>query len=295
MKRSFAAETRSPSTYAAYVAMCLIWGSTFLVIRIGNEAVPPIWAAVVRLVIATVLYAVIGLAVGARFPRGPALRAAIGYGLLNYGVNFALLYWGELRISSGTAAVLYGTTPLLTSIFAAMMGVHPLQRHEIVGSLIGFAGVALLFSGELSAGGPPAALLAIFGAAVAAALSSVILKQGPPQSTWVVNGVGAAVGAAVCWLVSIALREPHSFPHGVSGWGPILYLVLAGNLGAYALYGWLVMRWKVTSASSIALIIPVVAVILGAIVRDEKPPAGTYAGAALVLAGVATTLFAKRR
>ena len=70
-------------------------GSTFLAIRIGNEAVPPVWSAILRLALATVLYTAIALLTRTPHPRGAAFRAAVVYGFLNYGVNFVLLYWGE--------------------------------------------------------------------------------------------------------------------------------------------------------------------------------------------------------
>jgi drug/metabolite transporter (DMT)-like permease len=288
-------ETRDSATYAAFAVMCLIWGSTFLAIRIGNESVAPVWGAFLRLAIATPLYLGIAWLVRAPMPRGAGLRAILGYGLLNYGVNFVLLYWGELRVSSGTAAVLYGTIPLTTGLFAAMLGVHALERHQMLGAAVGFAGVVLIFSGELSAGGPPVALGAVFVAATVAALSGVVLKAGPPQSTWTANGLGAAAGAAVCWAASVAFGERRTLPQGLDGWGPILYLVVAGNLGAYALYGWLITKWKITSVNALTLVVPVIAVLLGAWIRAEAPPPATYAGAGLVLAGVAITLFAKRR
>jgi len=290
-----AAETRDASTYAAFATMCLIWGSTFLAIRIGNESVAPVWSAFIRLAIATVLYALIALLVRAPWPNRDGLRAILGYGILNYGVNFVLLYWGELRVPSGTAAVLYATIPLTTGIFATIFRVQHFERHQIVGALIGFAGVALIFSGELSAGGPPIALLAVFVATTAAALSGVFLKRGPPQSTWISNGIGASAGAVICLLASLAFGERHDLPQGLPGWGPILYLVVAGNLGAYALYGWLITKWKITSVNALTLVVPVIAVTLGALVRGEAPPPATFAGAVLVLAGVAITLFAKRR
>jgi len=289
------AETRTPATYAAFVGMCLIWGSTFLAIRIGNESVAPVWAAFLRLAIATILFAIVARATGARMPKGPALHAALGYGLLNYGLNFVLLYWGEVRVPSGTTAVIYGTIPMTTALFAALLRVHPLERHQLLGALIGLSGVALIFSGELSSGGPPLALAAIVAAATFAALSGVILKRGPAQSTWVSNGVGAAVGAAVCLAASLAFGEPHALPGSFRGWAPILYLVIVGNLGAYALYGWLITKWKVTKVHALALVVPVIAVLLGALVRSESPPPATLAGATLVLAGVAITLFAKGR
>jgi drug/metabolite transporter (DMT)-like permease len=283
-------EVRGPAQYAGFATMCLIWGSTFLVIRIGNEAVPPVWAATIRLGIATLLNLAIAILLGARWPHGAALGGILWFGFLNLGVNFALLYWGEQTVPSGIAAVFYATVPLTTTFFAAMLGVHPLERAKVIAASAGLAGVALIFSGELQLGAPALALLAVFAGATFASLSGVILKRVPPHSTFVVNGIGAAVGAAVCFAGSALLGEPHQWPQTLAGWGPILYLAIAGNLGAYALYAWLITQWKVTSVSIGALIVPVIALVVGAVVRGESPAPATYAGAALVIAGVAVGL-----
>ena len=287
-------EAGTPRGYAALGGMCLIWGSTFLAIRLGNESVAPVWAATLRLALATPLYLMLAWATGANMRNRAAFRAALLYGVFNYGVNFVLLYWGETHVPSGTAAVIYATIPLTTAVFAALLGVHAFERHQIAGSVIGLLGVAIVFSGELTSGAPPVALLAVFGGAVASALSTVVLKQGPPQSTWAANGIGGAAGTAMCFAASVAMGESHALPRGLDEWSPILYLVLAGNLGAYALYGWLIAQWNVVRINVIALIIPVIAVALGAAVRSEALPPATYAGAAVVLAGVALTL-ARRR
>lgn len=286
------AEIRGPGQYAGFAAMCLIWGTTFLVIRIGNEAIAPLWGATVRQVIGAVLNLIVALLTRARWPKGAALRAVGLFGFLNLGVNFVLLYSAELTVPSGIAAVIYATMPLSSGIFSAMLGLHPLERTKMVAAVVGLGGVALIFSGELGLGAPPLALLGVLVGASCASLSGVILKKVPPQSTFIVNGLGSAVGALVCLLASLATREPRIVPATFAAWGPILYLAVAGNLGAYVLWAWLVTQWKVTSVTVGTLIVPVIAVVVGAIVRAESPAPLTYAGAALVLGGVAVALFA---
>jgi drug/metabolite transporter (DMT)-like permease len=275
--------------------MCLIWGTTFLAIRIGSEAIPPLWGATIRLVLAAFLNAIVALLTRAAWPRGVALRGIAVFGFLNLGVNFALLYWGEQTVPSGVAAVLYATIPLTTGVFAWMLGVHALERTKMVAAAVGLLGVAVIFSGELRLGAPAPALLAVFTGATLASLAGVILKKVPPHSSFVVNSIGAAVGACVCLAGSLILGESHQLPHGVAAWGPILYLTIAGNLGAYVLYAWLLNQWEVGSVSLAALIIPVIAVIVGALARGESPAPGTYLGAALVLFGVSVSLFGGRR
>ena len=288
-------ETRGPAQYAAFAGMCLIWGTTFLVIRIGTESVPPLWGAAIRLVIATALNAIMAVLTRAPWPRGAALRGIALFGFLNLGVNFALLYWGEQTVPSGIAAVFYATVPLTTGLFAWMLGVQSIERSKMIAAGIGLGGVALIFSGELRWGAPAPALLAVFTAATVASLAGVILKKVPPHSTFVVNSIGAAMGACVCFLASLVLGESHALPRSIAGWGPILYLAIAGNLGAYVLYAWLLTQWRVTTVSVGALIIPVLAVIVGAIVRGESPAPETYFGAALVLFGVSWSLFGGRK
>ncbi len=288
-------EVRGPAQYVAFVGMCLIWGTTFLAIRIGSEAVPPLWGATIRLVLAALLNGIVALLTRASWPRGSALRGIALFGFLNLGVNFALLYWGEQTVPSGIAAVFYATVPLTTGVFAWMLGVQALERTQMMAAAIGLAGVAVIFSGELRWGAPAPALLAVFSAATIASLAGVVLKRVPPHSSFVVNAIGAALGACVCFLASVVLGESHTFPRTAAAWGPILYLTVAGNLGAYILYTWLLSQWKVTTVSVGALIIPVLAVIVGAIVRGESPAPETYFGAALVLFGVSVSLFGSRR
>jgi len=120
-----ARETQDARAYAALLTMCLIWGSTFLVIRIGNETVSPLWAATVRLLLAVPLYLAVAVVTSAPFGGRAAVRTALTYGALNFGVNFALLYWGEQRVPSGTAAVIYATIPLTTAIFAPSLPPPP--------------------------------------------------------------------------------------------------------------------------------------------------------------------------
>src|SRR5437660_12899419 len=134
--------------YLVFVGCCLIWGSTFLAIRIGNEAVPPIWAATIRLVLAAPLLTLLVLATRQRFPRGRDLRGALLFGVFNFGVNLSLLYWGERVVPSGIAAVLYATVPLSTALMAAALGVERLAPRKLGAAAFAIHGVAVIFAGE---------------------------------------------------------------------------------------------------------------------------------------------------
>src|SRR4051794_32552792 len=136
--------------WLAFGACGAIWGSTFLVISVGNDALPPVWAATLRLALASVLLAVVARLRGQALPRGAALRAALGYGVAQFGVNFPLLYWGEKIVPSGLSAVIYATTPLTSALMTRALGMERLTAGKIAGSLVALAGVAVLFSSSFS-------------------------------------------------------------------------------------------------------------------------------------------------
>jgi drug/metabolite transporter (DMT)-like permease len=276
--------------YLVFIGCCLIWGSTFLAIRIGNEAVPPIWAATLRLAIAAPLLATVVVATRQRFPRGPALRGALLFGTFNFGVNLSLLYWGERVVPSGIAAVLYATVPLSTALIAAAMRVERLVPRKLVAAAVAILGVAIIFAGELRLDVPLEGLVAVFFAATAASLSSVFLKRTPQPSAFAANAVGAAVGAVVCGAISVVIGEDHALPNTFAAWWPIVYLTLAGSLGAYVLYTWLVQHWPVTNASMVGVVVPVLAVILGAVAKQEQRSPESYIGAVVVLIAVIVAL-----
>ncbi|HET9253243.1 MAG TPA: EamA family transporter [Candidatus Eisenbacteria bacterium] len=289
------ADRNGPAQIAAFLGMTLIWGSTFLVIRLGNEAMPPMWGAAVRLAIAAAILGAIAFAIRAPWPRGASRRAIAWYGFLNFGLNFVFIYWGELTVASGVAATVFATSPFLTGLLAGWRGLQPLDRTQLLAAGIGLVGVGLIFSGELAMGAPVLALSAILGAVLVSTYGSILLKEVPPHSSFVVNAMGCTIGLAVCLLASFLMGEERALPRTWAAWGPLLYLVLAGNLGAYVLYTWLLSQWKVTRVHAIALAIPVVAVVLGALVRGESPAPLTYPGALLVLAGTGITLLHERR
>jgi len=195
--------------WGAFAGCTLIWSSTFLVIRIGNDSLPPLWAAALRLALAAALLGGIARARGLRLPRGAALRTATAYGALQFGLNFPLLYWGETILSSGLSAVLFATIPLTSGRFSSTVARLPAV--------------------------PPLPFAAVLTAATAGSLATVLLKRGPRQSPFVINAWGAAVGFPICLAASLIAGERHPWPATPAMVVPLLYLTLAGSVGAFVL------------------------------------------------------------
>ena len=155
-----------------------------------------------------------------------------------------------------------------------------------MGAVVAFAGVAVLFSSTLHQHIPAAGFAAIFVGATAASVGTALLKRGPRQDPFAANAVGCAAGGVIAGIASVLLGEPHVIPSTAKAVWPLMYLTVGGSLGAYVALSWLIARWPVSRTSYITVIVPVIALALGAAFRHEPLGAGSLAGAALVLAGL---------
>jgi drug/metabolite transporter (DMT)-like permease len=133
---------------------------------------------------------------------------------------------------------------------------------------------------------PLLGLLAIFAGATASGYGSVVLKRGPRQSPIGANAAGSAIGLVLTLTVSLAIGEAHALPRSRAALFPLLYLTLAGSLGAFVIMSWLVNEWSVTRASYISVIVPVLALALGTIVRHEHMTGLALVGSLIVLVGL---------
>ncbi len=271
---------------AAFLTCASVWGSTFLFIRIGNETVPPVWGAALRLILATVVLGAWAALGRIALPRGEALKAACLLGTFQFGFNLPLLYWGEVSVPSGLTAVLFSLAPLVTAAMARAFGLERLHRGKVLGALVALAGVVLLFSSELDARAPLLPMLAVIGALVSACLGAALYKRGPRQSVVAANVVANAVGAVFCVTISLLVGERPMLPRTAASLVPVLYLAIAGSVGAFVIFTWLIQHWELSRASFVAVIVPLVALSLGVLVKGERVTPMLAAGSTVVLVGV---------
>lgn len=282
---------KSPSRpLIAFCACGLIWGTTFLAIRVGNDSLPALWACTLRFVLAALILNAIVMVTGRGWPRGAALKPAVLYGFLEFGVSMPLLYWGEKVVPSGLAAVLYAICPVSAMLTARMLGMERLNPRRLGAAVLAFGGVAVIFWRELAEGGSPLGLIAIFFAAVAAPLAGLMLQRGPKQSPIGVNAVGTLIGIPFAFACSLALGEHPVFPTTSAQVLPIVYLAVVGSVGAFVIFAWLINHWRATTVSFLGVIVPVIAVVVGAVARHEALAPGSLVGAAIVLVGVVAAL-----
>jgi drug/metabolite transporter (DMT)-like permease len=276
----------------AFVALCLIWGSTWLAIKIGLRDLPPISFAGIRFVLAAfMLYAIVA-ARGVRLPWAPRdWRLLLWTGLLSITVNYALVFWAELHISSGLAAVLNATIPLFGLPLAhRLLAAEPMTLHKLGGVVLGVLGTALVFGSELGGTSPMGAWasVGVLVASLAGAQAGVLVKaRGTHLDPAVLAGAQMAFGS-VPLLVGGALLEgnPLRLAWTPAALASLVYLTVVGSVVAFLAYYWLIRHIEVTRVLLIPLITPLVAVGLGYAVLGERVTWGTALGGMSILGGV---------
>lgn len=290
------AEGRKVSARLALVvwlALCAIWGSTWLAIKLGLRDLPPLTFAGLRFAAAALVLFGIAALRGFRLPRAPRDWRLLAYtGLLTITLNYALVFWGEQYISSGLAAVLSATVPLFGLPLAhRYLASEPLNRWKVAGVLSGVIGVAIVCSGQLGLGGPLAfwASLGIIFAALATAQAGVLIKaRGTHIEPSVMAGVQMAGGCLPLLAGGILLEgSPLHFHWTPMAWAALGYLTILGSVIAFLLYYWLIRHTEVTWVLMIPLVTPLVAVGFGVLFAGEVVGWHTALGGAAIIGGVA--------
>ncbi|MGD8374763.1 MAG: EamA family transporter [Acidobacteriota bacterium] len=284
-----------------FVVLTFIWGTTWAVIRVGLEGIPPFTGVALRFAIASLLLLLIARVRGIPLGRDARERRLwLVNGVFSFFLSYGAVYWSEQWVPSGLSAVLFATFPLFVAVLAhlALPG-ERLNPRTATGVLVGFAGAATIFAGDFAAlGGRPVvvASLVMLVSPIASAVGSVAVKRWgrgvhPVSLTAVPMGLTAIAMGAVA-----AVTERHrSIVLDASSIGALLYLALMGSAVTFSLYYWLLGHVSATRTSLLAYTIPVVAVLVGAVFLDETLTPRVLAGSALVLAGVALAVHQPRR
>jgi drug/metabolite transporter (DMT)-like permease len=276
----------------AYLLVCIVWGSTYLAIRIGVQELPPLLFAGTRFLIAGALLAGLVLLTGGRLPvrlRDWGVLAVVGLFLL-LGGN-AVVVWAEQFVESGPASVFVAAVPLWAAFFDALIpgGGTVFTWRVALGLALGFFGSALLagvtptelMSADLK--GPIALTLA----SASWALGSVYSKRTPTESSpYAASAVQMLAGGAAITLLGLLSGEAAQWHTTARGVGALAYLVVFGSIVGFTAYAYALRHASATVVGTYAYVNPVVAVLLGWLVLGEAITGRTIAAMALILGAV---------
>ena len=219
-------------------------------------------------------------------PRGAALVGAAIYGVLNFGVSYALYYFGLQTATAGTASVMLATVPLWTFFLAIVHGLERFRLRALIGTIVATLGIAVVFIDQLSTAVPFVALVAMLGGAATAAEAGVVAKRFPRTHPLSTNAVGMLVGGALLGALSLAVGEAQGWPQRLDTQIALLYLATIGAVGLFALFLFVLGRWTASASSYSIVIMPLVAIAAGALLRGEAVSPFFIVGAVVVGIGV---------
>jgi drug/metabolite transporter (DMT)-like permease len=283
---------------ALFALLCFIWGSTWLVIKVGYGGLGPFNIAALRFLVAGTVMSALVPVLRADWPRGrEQWSVVLVVGTLLFALDYGLIYWAEQWLESGITAVLFAVMPILTAIAAHVyLPAERLTPRRMGGALVAFLGVVALFGDSVRF--DPALLwpmAAIVASAGFAAMASVFAKRhGGALHPAALNAPAMMIGALLLAGMSLAAGDGLALPREPAGWWAVGYLAVLGSVVTFLIYFRLLKTWKATTMSYIAIITPVIALALGWLVRDERLTVWTLAGGVLVLAGVALAVAGNR-
>ena len=278
----------------AFAIIYLVWGSTFLAIRIGVREVPPFLLAGMRFFAAGIVLYSWMRARGTASPTRREWASVTLLAVLIFVVDYGLVFWAEQRVPSGITAVMLATIP----VFTALMEILILRTQKLTLRLgcalvVGLAGVAVLVSRSVGFGDAPierSGAIALVVAALCWSLASVLTRKlRLPESKVMSSGAQMLVGGILLTVVAAMFGEFRGFhlrTVSAGAWLALAYLVVAGSIIAFTAYVWLIHHESPTKVGTYAYVNPVIAVVLGYFLGGEALGARTVAGTLLVLVSV---------
>lgn len=277
--------------YLLLVGLGIIWGSSYLFIRIAVVEVPPITLVAARLVLAALILMLTLRALGRPFPKDRKLwRAYAVMGFLSGALPYILISWGEQYIHSSLAALLQATMPIFTVILALFLtDDERLSWNLVLGVALGFLGVAVLMLPDLRQGlqANLQGQLAIVASSLSYAGATVFARnrlRGQPPLTSTMGQM--TMGAAFTLPLSLLIDRPFALSPSLAAIAAWLALTILGTVVAYVIYYALIGRTSATLVSTVTYIIPIVGLILGALVLDEPVTINLLISLALIIVGV---------
>lgn len=287
-------------TVIVWLTLCLIWGTTWIFIKVGLEDLPPIAFAVARFLLSVIILTGVVAYQRISLPRTWLEWRIIGItGILQFSVNYSMVFWAEQHITSGLAAVLQAMITVFGLILAwIFLPNERITRIKVIAVIVGIVGVGVIFYDQLRV----QSLMAFLGC-----VGVVVGSYAAAQASILVKAKGGAFHPAALLLCQMLCGLPAIIVYSlVSEGNPttynwswravacVLYLSLLGTIAAFWLYYWLLGRVESTKAMMISLVTPLLAVVIGWIVLGEKLPPQTGLGGILIIGSIGLIIFRKR-
>jgi drug/metabolite transporter (DMT)-like permease len=284
-----------PLIGAVFVLLTLIWSTTWAGIKIGLDGIPPFTGAALRFTLASLILFAVAPLLGVRLwrlaRRREERRMWAFNAFFNFMVPYAVVYWSQQWVPSGWGAVLFATFPLFVAVFAHW--ILPEERLSVfgaVGTVIGFGGVAVIFSEDLERFGGSivvvAAAVSLLGPLTSAVAEVVVKRWGAGFHPVSLSAVPMSLTAVAMALAAGALEREEAITVTSTNAGAVLYLAVFGSALSFGLYFWLLRHMRATHLALMTYLIPLLATSIGTFFLNEPFTWRLVAGGGLILGGV---------
>ncbi|MFA7228204.1 MAG: EamA family transporter [Melioribacteraceae bacterium] len=276
---------------AGYILICLIWGSTWLAIRVGLDYLTPLISSGIRFFLASIFVFIFMKFAGIKLQKDPAsLKLYLILSLFSFVIPFALVYWAEQFIPSGLASIVFAVMPFCVILFSKIA--FPDDRisfNQLFGVILGFSGIVIIFSENLTLD-LSKQLLGIIAVLVSSAMQAsigvTVKKYGKHLNPLSMHLVPLFIAGLILIFASLIFENSADWIFNFASVSSIIFLAFFGTVVTFTTYYWLLKRISIVILSLSAFITPIVAVILGWLVMNENFSLQTLAGSAFVLIGI---------
>ena len=276
---------------SVYVLICVIWGTTWLAIRVSLESLTPLYSASFRFLLAGLFIYLLMMMKGIKIQKDPlSTKLYILQGIFAFAIPFSLVYWAEQFVPSGLASVLFGVFPFFVALFSYLFipGEH-IGFYKVTGILFGFIGILIIFADDIG-GDISLYLLGMFGVVASgimqAAMAVVIKKHGHHLNSLSMNLIPMLMGAVVMLLFGLIYEDFSALRFDFTAVWTVVYLGFFGSVVTFTSYYWLMKRINIVILALMAFITPMVALIAGWLFYNEQLSLYDFIGCLFVLAGI---------
>ena len=282
---------------SGYALICLIWGSTWLAIRFGLGSLTPLISAGLRFLLASLfVYGMMRIKNISLQTDTLSIKLYAVLSLFSFTIPFGLVYWAEQYIPSGLASIVFAVMPFFVIIYSMIaFKKDSVTFNQIFGSILGFSGIVIIFSENLSLDLSQHLLgiiAVLISASMQGAIGVTIKKYGQHLNPLSMNFLPLFFAGIILIIVSILFENSSGWIFDFNAFASIIFLAFFGTLVTFTTYYWLLKRMNVVLLSISSFITPIIAVILGWLIMNENFSFRTLVGSSLVLIGI---LFANFR
>jgi len=284
-------KSTTPKIILVYLILCLIWGSTWLGIRASLESLSPFISSGFRFIIASTGIFVIMRMRGMTLQKDKAaIKLYLLMGFFSFIIAFGLVYWGEQFVPSGLASVLFGVYPFCVALFSFLfIPDEKIGTYKIVGMVLGFFGIIVIFSDSFGADlslNILGMIAIVLSGVIQAAIAVLIKKEGKALNPLSMNFIPMLIAGVGLTILGLILEDISKIKIDSTAIISVLYLALFGSIITFTSFYWLMKKVNIVILSLIAFITPIVALFLGWLIYDEQLTRENIIGAAMVLVGL---------